>query len=57
MSLSLEYRRLKPNFAREIRASDQQVTNKDRAEQLIGVSVLEDDIRYDLLASNSDMYY
>ena len=33
------------------------MTNKDRAEQLIGVSVLEDDIRYDLLASNSDMYY
>ncbi|MBS7322122.1 MAG: hypothetical protein KIG78_01220 [Bacteroidaceae bacterium] len=37
-----------------ITASTQSASSESRK---IGVSVLEDDIRYDLLASNSDMYY
>ena len=44
----------KPVRPRPITASTQSASSESRK---IGVSVLEDDIRYDLLASNSDMYY
>ena len=44
----------RPVQPRPITASTQSASSESRK---IGVSVLEDDIRYDLLASNSDMYY